>query len=160
MLIEQLAHERGPAPRGGQNEDVCSLVGVVGGEGDGGRGGGVREAVLTAVVRGLGSLLAHTCQTPQAAVEAVGSGRQAHGAQQVERFGREGADGCVLDGDGGQRQQHHGLPGALHGGWTDASGSHWDVCQTRHQRQKNTNGTYIIDIICFPVLLLFSGDRE
>lgn len=58
MLVEQLTHKRGSTPCGGQNEDVGSFVGIIGGEGDGGGGGGLREDLIAALVRGLECLLA------------------------------------------------------------------------------------------------------
>lgn len=101
VLVEQLTHKRGSAPCGGQDEDVRSLVGTIGGEGDRGEGGFLGGIFITTLVRGLGCLLAQSCQVLYAAVDSLARGCQAHRAQQAWRFGRKGAEGRVLDGYGG-----------------------------------------------------------
>lgn len=73
------------------------FVGIIGGEGDGGGGRGLREELIAALVRGLECLLAQSRQISEAAVDSMARGCQADRAQQAERFGGEGADGCVLD---------------------------------------------------------------
>lgn len=83
MLVEQLTHKGGSAACGGQDEDVCSLVGIIGGEGDRGGGGGMGEALITALVRGLRCLLVQSCQISETAIDSVARGCQAHRAQQA-----------------------------------------------------------------------------
>lgn len=96
MLIEQLTHERGSAPRGGQNEDVGSLAGIIGGW-----RWGVGDHLVTASIRAVKRLLALCCEVLEAAVDSGARGCQTHRAQQAQGLGWEGADGRVLDSYGG-----------------------------------------------------------
>lgn len=95
MLIEQLTHKGGSASCCRQNEDVGSLVGIIGGQREGGGRWGVGEVLITATVQAL------KCQILEAAVDSLACGFYADRAQQVWQLGGEGADGRVLDSQGG-----------------------------------------------------------